>query len=193
MDLLDWLLRVMRPPRSAPNASRRFTPSTARRCPRGHHRGAAGLRRLSSGARRQRSRPPSPARRLRPGARTHPSTRRDRCSAVGAPLAPRRGSRRAVEQRWTEPDQGIWEVRSAPRHHVNSKVMCWVTVDRAVQIAERCSAVNARVGQPPQRDQGRHHRQRLERRGRLVHHGVRRHRYRCLGPRHRLVRHARTR
>ena len=41
----------------------------------------------------------------------------------------------AVEQRWTEPDQGIWEVRSAPRHHVNSKVMCWVTVDRAVQIA----------------------------------------------------------
>ena len=42
----------------------------------------------------------------------------------------------AVEQRWTEPDQGIWEVRSAPRHHVNSKVMCWVTVDRAVQIAD---------------------------------------------------------
>jgi len=42
----------------------------------------------------------------------------------------------AVEQRWTEPDQGIWEVRSAPRHHVNSKVMCWVTVNRAVQIAD---------------------------------------------------------
>ncbi|MEM8708814.1 MAG: bifunctional trehalose-phosphatase/glycoside hydrolase family 15 protein, partial [Actinomycetota bacterium] len=42
----------------------------------------------------------------------------------------------AVEQRWMEPDQGIWEVRSAPRHHVNSKVMCWVTVDRAVQIAD---------------------------------------------------------
>lgn len=43
---------------------------------------------------------------------------------------------RAVDQRWTEPDQGIWEVRSAPRHHVNSKVMCWVTVDRAIAIAE---------------------------------------------------------
>ncbi len=41
----------------------------------------------------------------------------------------------AVEQRWVEPDQGIWEVRSAPRHHTNSKVMCWVTVDRAVRIA----------------------------------------------------------
>ena len=42
----------------------------------------------------------------------------------------------AVDQRWTEPDQGIWEVRSAPRHHVHSKTMCWVTVDRAVRIAE---------------------------------------------------------
>ncbi len=41
----------------------------------------------------------------------------------------------AVEQRWVEPDQGIWEVRSAPRHHTNSKVMCWVTVDRAIRIA----------------------------------------------------------
>ncbi|MEQ8840029.1 MAG: trehalose-phosphatase [Acidimicrobiales bacterium] len=42
----------------------------------------------------------------------------------------------AVDQRWTEPDQGIWEVRSAPRHHTNSKVMCWVTVDRAIRISE---------------------------------------------------------
>ena len=41
----------------------------------------------------------------------------------------------AVDARWNEPDQGIWEVRSAPRHHVNSKVMCWVTVDRAVRVA----------------------------------------------------------
>ena len=41
----------------------------------------------------------------------------------------------AVDQRWREPDQGIWEVRSAPRHHTHSKVMCWVTVDRAIRIA----------------------------------------------------------
>jgi trehalose-phosphatase len=40
-----------------------------------------------------------------------------------------------VEQRWQEPDQGIWEVRSAPRHHTHSKVMCWSTVDRAIYIA----------------------------------------------------------
>ncbi len=42
----------------------------------------------------------------------------------------------AVRQRWSEPDQGIWEIRAAPRHHVYSKVMCWVTVDRAVHVAE---------------------------------------------------------
>jgi len=38
---------------------------------------------------------------------------------------------------WTEPDSGIWEVRSEPRHFVHSKVMCWVAVDRAIRIAER--------------------------------------------------------
>ncbi|KAA2262369.1 trehalose-phosphatase [Solihabitans fulvus] len=43
----------------------------------------------------------------------------------------------AVARRWHEPDHGIWEERHAPRHHVYSKVMCWVTVDRAVSLAER--------------------------------------------------------
>jgi trehalose-phosphatase len=42
----------------------------------------------------------------------------------------------AVEQRWDEPDHGIWEIRKPPRHHVHSKTMCWVTADRAVKIAE---------------------------------------------------------
>ena len=41
----------------------------------------------------------------------------------------------AVAQRWSEPDQGIWEIRSAPRHHTHSKVMCWLTVDRAVRLS----------------------------------------------------------
>lgn len=41
----------------------------------------------------------------------------------------------AVDLRWGEPDHGIWEIRSAPRHHVYSKVMCWLTVDRAIRIA----------------------------------------------------------
>ncbi len=43
----------------------------------------------------------------------------------------------AVAARWNEPDHGIWEVRTAPQHHVHSKVMCWLTVDRAIAIANR--------------------------------------------------------
>ncbi|HEX3787671.1 MAG TPA: trehalose-phosphatase [Pseudonocardiaceae bacterium] len=42
----------------------------------------------------------------------------------------------AVASRWFEPDHGIWEERHTPRHHVYSKVMCWVTVDRALSLAE---------------------------------------------------------
>ena len=42
----------------------------------------------------------------------------------------------AVESRWVEPDHGIWEIRGNPRHHVYSKVMCWLTVDRALKLAK---------------------------------------------------------
>jgi alpha,alpha-trehalase len=37
--------------------------------------------------------------------------------------------------RWREPDQGIWEVRAPPAHHVHSKLLCWVALDRAIQLA----------------------------------------------------------
>jgi GH15 family glucan-1,4-alpha-glucosidase len=37
---------------------------------------------------------------------------------------------------WREPDQGIWEARGKPQHYVSSKVMCWVALDRAAQLAE---------------------------------------------------------
>jgi trehalose-phosphatase len=43
----------------------------------------------------------------------------------------------AVERRWHEPDHGLWEARLPPRHHVYSKVMCWLAVDRAIQVGER--------------------------------------------------------
>ncbi len=43
---------------------------------------------------------------------------------------------RAVERRWHEPDHGIWEARLPPRHHVYSKVMCWLTVSRALELQE---------------------------------------------------------
>ncbi len=43
----------------------------------------------------------------------------------------------AVERRWQDPDHGIWEIRKARRHHVHSKVMCWMTLDRAARISAR--------------------------------------------------------
>jgi alpha,alpha-trehalase len=36
---------------------------------------------------------------------------------------------------WREPDQGIWEARGAPQQYVSSKLMCWVALDRASQLA----------------------------------------------------------
>jgi trehalose 6-phosphate phosphatase len=42
----------------------------------------------------------------------------------------------AVSRRWFEADHGIWEERHVPRHRVYSRVMCWVTLDRAVTLAE---------------------------------------------------------
>jgi GH15 family glucan-1,4-alpha-glucosidase len=36
---------------------------------------------------------------------------------------------------WSSPDQGIWEARGEPQHYVSSKLMCWVALDRAAQLA----------------------------------------------------------
>ena len=41
-----------------------------------------------------------------------------------------------LESIWTQPDQGIWEIREEPRHFTYSKVMCWVAFDRAIKSAE---------------------------------------------------------
>jgi GH15 family glucan-1,4-alpha-glucosidase len=42
-----------------------------------------------------------------------------------------------VETVWTQPDEGIWEVRGTRRHFTQSKVMAWVAFDRALKLAER--------------------------------------------------------
>ena len=53
---------------------------------------------------------------------------------------------------WKKPDQGIWEARGKPQHYVSSKLMCWVAMDRASQLAEIRGRLRApgRVG----RDRG---------------------------------------
>jgi GH15 family glucan-1,4-alpha-glucosidase len=40
-----------------------------------------------------------------------------------------------VAATWTEPDAGIWEQRAPPAHHVHSKLMAWLALDRATRIA----------------------------------------------------------
>lgn len=40
-------------------------------------------------------------------------------------------------ERWRTPDQGIWELRGAPRHLLHTKAMCWVALDRAIALAPR--------------------------------------------------------
>lgn len=42
-----------------------------------------------------------------------------------------------VMKRWREPDNGIWEIRSALKQHVHGKVMAWMAMDCARRIAER--------------------------------------------------------
>jgi len=41
-----------------------------------------------------------------------------------------------VDRNWTEPDEGIWEIRGPRRHFTHSKVMAWVAVDRAIKSVE---------------------------------------------------------
>jgi GH15 family glucan-1,4-alpha-glucosidase len=41
-----------------------------------------------------------------------------------------------VARRWREPDCGIWERRDEAGHNLHSKIMAWMTLDRALRIAE---------------------------------------------------------
>ena len=40
---------------------------------------------------------------------------------------------------WQRPDEGIWEVRGAPREFLHSRFMCWVAFDRALRLAQKRS------------------------------------------------------
>lgn len=57
-----------------------------------------------------------------------------------------------LEKVWHQPDAGIWEIRSAPRHFTHSKVMAWVSFDRN-------AGVLAKSDDPQDRERGRHYRE----------------------------------
>jgi GH15 family glucan-1,4-alpha-glucosidase len=40
-------------------------------------------------------------------------------------------------RRWREKGAGMWEMRGEPRHHLSSKVLCWVALERAIELAPR--------------------------------------------------------
>jgi GH15 family glucan-1,4-alpha-glucosidase len=42
-----------------------------------------------------------------------------------------------LERCWSEPDEGIWEVRGGRKHFTHSKVLCWVAFDRAISMVEQ--------------------------------------------------------
>jgi GH15 family glucan-1,4-alpha-glucosidase len=46
------------------------------------------------------------------------------------------GLGRTVCKRWREPDEGIWEGRSGRFHNTHSKVLCWVALDRLIEMHE---------------------------------------------------------
>ena len=41
-----------------------------------------------------------------------------------------------LETIWNQADEGLWEVRSGPRHFTHSKVMAWVALDRGIRAVE---------------------------------------------------------
>jgi GH15 family glucan-1,4-alpha-glucosidase len=63
--------------------------------------------------------------------------RREGLMTDGDSWALQRAILRSLESIWTEPDEGIWEVRGPRRPFTHSKVMAWVAFDRAVKTVER--------------------------------------------------------
>jgi GH15 family glucan-1,4-alpha-glucosidase len=44
-----------------------------------------------------------------------------------------------LSKNWRRPDQGIWEIRGAPREFLHSRMMCWVAFDRGLRLAHKRS------------------------------------------------------
>ena len=96
----------------------------------------ARLARLGARARRQRRLGADAARRLRRAAQLAAICYREQLGELHpeiqrfvADLAD------TAARRWRETDAGMWEMRGEPRHHLSSKVLCWVALDRAIKLA----------------------------------------------------------
>jgi GH15 family glucan-1,4-alpha-glucosidase len=61
---------------------------------------------------------------------------------------------------WRQPDAGIWEVRGPAAHHVHSKLMAWLALDRALRIAGHRGTGRRRLGEPGPRRRARWRRER---------------------------------
>lgn len=59
-------------------------------------------------------------------------------------------------ERWTQKDQGIWEIRGEPRDFLYSKLMCWVALDRGIALAPLIGAEDRMARWQGVREQIRH-------------------------------------
>jgi GH15 family glucan-1,4-alpha-glucosidase len=44
-----------------------------------------------------------------------------------------------VAENWSQPDEGIWEVRKGRQENLHSRLMCWVALDRAIRLCQKRS------------------------------------------------------
>ncbi len=47
-----------------------------------------------------------------------------------------KGMAEVIMKRWDEPDDGIWEKRSTRQHHIHSKIMAFVGLERTLELAK---------------------------------------------------------
>jgi alpha,alpha-trehalase len=55
---------------------------------------------------------------------------------------------------WQEPDEGIWEMRGPPRHHVYSKIMSWVALDRVIRLFGESNTLSPGARSDPEERSG---------------------------------------
>lgn len=57
-----------------------------------------------------------------------------------------------VADNWDQPDEGIWETRGGQQNFVFSRLMCWVTLDRAARMALKHSLPGSHIRWVEERD-----------------------------------------